>query len=287
MSASDRIPRLGWLLPLLVAGGWLVIWLSRPGPPAGHRLPEDRPEQPMRVATLNVRFQQERPEALVETISAGAADLLCLQENTDQIERLLRHRLGDRYPHMAFFNHPAGGGMAMLSTRPLRNVRLAANPHGWWPMLAAEIDWQGRAVQIGNVHLMPVLPDGRENWRGLWRLFMRTEPIRQREIEHFYHQFDPDRPMVLAGDFNSVASLSAGRFLADQGLIDSYRSAAPQAEPEPTWGWRYRGVHWRYRIDFIFHTRDLNTLDSRVVPCDASDHDMVVSAISAGNGSRN
>jgi len=35
----------------------------------------------------------------------------------------------------------------------------------------------------------------------------------------------------------------------------------------------------KFRFDYIFPSRDIRTLESRIVPSDASDHDLVVSRL--------
>src|SRR5262245_13466833 len=78
----------------------------------------------IRVMTYNVNFGIPGDAPTVEAIAAGRADVVFLQETTEEWEEALRAELAATYPRM-FFRHWGGaGGLGVLSRLPLRTTEM-------------------------------------------------------------------------------------------------------------------------------------------------------------------
>ncbi len=232
------------------------------------------------VATFNMNWGNVDLDDTVEIIRRSGADVVCMQETNAASERRIRRRLARLYPHMEFRRGGAfSDGFAVLSKTPLARVRMIPARHGFFGTLVAETRLMGRRVQFASVHLEPVYPRNNEGFLGMIGVFLRTEEIHRREIAHIYSNLERDVPTVIAGDMNSVSFGSAPLFLAARGFTDSFASVTKDADRRVTWRWTYQGRKYRFRIDYVFHSADFVTLRSRIVPCESSDHHMVVSAL--------
>ena len=121
------------------------------------------------------------------------------------------------------------------------------------------------AVQVLNVHLRP--PSGE-----LLSIAMgggRLGEIHQREIEALLSKAEPDKPVLVVGDFNEPEGWPATRWLMDQG----YESAFSRLDPRPgTCCVRFAGLEMFVAVDHMFHTRRLTCTDAAVIAEDTSDH---------------
>jgi endonuclease/exonuclease/phosphatase (EEP) superfamily protein YafD len=61
--------------------------------------------------------------------------------------------------------------------------------------------------------------------------------------------------------------------------VDSFASVHAAPEDHPTWRWPTKIGEARLRIDYIFHTPSLSTVDSQVIKAEGSDHYLVVSQL--------
>lgn len=137
----------------------------------------------------------------------------------------------------------------------------------------------GRNVHVANVHLFPIVPRRNEGLGGLIGLLVRTEGIRANEIKHICANLPAKGPVLIVGDFNSTSQMRAYRYLTGRKYVNSFASVTPRADKHVTWGWRYRGVDWQFRIDHIFHSPHVETVASRIVKSAASDHLLLVSTL--------
>ncbi len=246
--------------------------------PAG-RPPPARPGGPatrFAVATYNINYGNPNLPLVVKTIRKARADLVCLQETNARSERHLRRHLARRYRHMAFHRGPAGSGFALLSRSPLRSVKYVPPKYGRFGMCKATVKLGGRWVQVATVHLCPVIPRPNES---LLTTMLRTEVIRAKEIVHVHKQLSTRLPVILAGDFNSLSGLTAPVYVQTRGFVDSFASVTKDADKHVTWHWPYRGVDWRFRLDYIFHASAMKTRASRIIRSKASDHYLLVSIL--------
>jgi endonuclease/exonuclease/phosphatase family metal-dependent hydrolase len=241
--------------------------------------PVSQPTTQFVIATYNIYFGNTNLPGVVEAIRKSQADLVCLQETNRQSEAFLRRQLGGQYKHMVFQNAPAAGGFGFLSVLPLREVRYYPRKHGPFGMFTARVKLAGVETCVTNLHLMPVMPQPNRN---VLAVLLESEGVRAREIEYFRGLLPPKMPLILAGDLNSISSMSAPTFLRNNGLVDSFASVTPEPDGHITWQGTHTGRSWKHRIDYIFHSGEFRTAASRVLQMAGSDHYAVVSTLAAG-----
>jgi endonuclease/exonuclease/phosphatase (EEP) superfamily protein YafD len=165
------------------------------------------------LMTYNVNYANPDPDRSIDAIAAADADVVLLQEITDDWRARLVKRLGRQYPHQAF--HPArAGGLAVLSKREVRSDELLPPPPGaFFPAERLVVTSPLGDVQILHVHLRPNVDGG--DWIRGWQT---TPPVRRREIETYFPRLTAGIPTIIAGDFNELPSGLAVAFLAQHGF---------------------------------------------------------------------
>jgi exodeoxyribonuclease-3 len=229
----------------------------------------------VRVVTWNVNSLRLRLDLVERLVAELRPDLLCLQEIkvTDELFPLESCRaLG--FDHVAFHGMKGYNGVALLSRRPLLNIR----SHSWCGKddrrhLGAELE-DGTAVHCLYVPAGGDIPDPDTNPKFAHKLdFLRAL------TEWAAAELRPDAPAILAGDFN-IAPLendvwshkqlldvvshtpveveALTRLQATVPLIDAVRHFVPETEKLYTW-WSYRSPDWTRndrgrRLDHIWVT---------------------------------
>ena len=243
---------------------------------AGCGQPAEAPSGPhFAVMTYNVNFGMPGAEQAVAAIDEADCDIVCLQETTPAWEKLLRARLGGRYPHMDFRHWRGAGGQAVLAKRPFREIDYRKPLAGWFPGWLVEADTPTGAVQVLNVHLRPPL---REDGQASVGAYFSTFGTRKDEVMELLTDVDANRPAVVAGDFNESESAPAIRWAAGEGLSDALSRFDPHSN---TWRWRVGSLTVRRRFDHILHSPHLHCLDARVLQRGQSDHLPVVATFQA------
>jgi endonuclease/exonuclease/phosphatase (EEP) superfamily protein YafD len=230
--------------------------------------PPETPTSPhFTLLSDNVNWGAAGASEVVDIIFNSRAEIICLQETTPQWESLLRSQLRTAYPHQHFRNsqNRMGGGLAFLSTTPLREVAFIPSDTGWFDAWIMQFQTSAGPVQILNVHLRPPVSD-----RGSWTSgYFNTRDDRVAELETFVAKLRPGIPTLVAGDFNDSENSPALKFLREKGMLN----ALPQFDRStPTWQWRYRGITLSRRMDHILYTPDLHCTRAEVHPTGPSDH---------------
>ena len=232
------------------------------------------------IATFNMNWGNVDLADTVRAIGSAKADLVCLQETNRESERAIREGLAREYPHMHFTSNVRySSGFAILSKTPLSGVRLLEPGFGFFGTLLADVELGGRRTRVASVHLEPIVPRGGEGAAGVLALFLKTEGLHLKEIRRIAAELPGEAPAIVAGDMNSASFGSAPRFLKERGFVDSFAAVTPNPDAHTTWHWKYAGTDWRFRIDYVFHSRGMRTLESRIVEAPSSDHKVVVSRL--------
>ena len=242
------------------------------------------------VATYNINYGNVDLGVVVSTIHKAQADLACLQETNAASQRYLQRSLKREYPYVRYRNdNQAAGGFAFLSKVPLNDYQYVPAKYGWFGASLCRLKLGGRDVQVANVHLQAWVPRGGGSLMGLLGQVQATERVRMKEIAYLYGKLSKTMPVIVAGDFNAPPDFGSAKYLARRGYVDSLASAGKNSKngkngkktrrPD-TWHWFWRGVQWRFCLDYIFHTRHIKTDTCRVVVSKASDHYLVVSRFS-------
>ncbi len=255
---------------------------SQPAKTSTTRPAAVRPRRCLRIATFNVLFRDIDLKAMAATAGDANADILCLQETTRRSVAALKKKLGGRYPHVKYRHGVLASGFAVFSRVPLEKVWYVKGRAAVFRTMMIDLKLDGRDVRIANVHLCPTLPRPGSNANEVLALLRRTEDRRLKEIKYIHGKLPTDRPVLVVGDFNTISTLSAARYLTGRGYTDSYAAGNLLPNFASTIRFRLGGVNVGLRIDHIFHTRDFRTLRSRILPSKGSDHSLVVSDLAWG-----
>jgi endonuclease/exonuclease/phosphatase (EEP) superfamily protein YafD len=229
------------------------------------------------VMTYNLNYANPNFDATLAAIAAADADLVLLQEVSEDWRDALTRRFAARYPYRAFHLHAKqAGGLAVLSKVPLVHDDLWPAPAGtgaWYPAERLVVTAPFGALQLLNVHLRPALD------RGSWvRGFLTTPNVRRDEIAAHWRKLDPALPTIVAGDFNEDPTGRAVDFLVSHGMT-RVRTAGPTT-------WRYQATSLgqaydllKLDIDHVMIDRRLGARDAHVRDAGTSDHRPVIVTI--------
>ncbi|MGE5548172.1 MAG: exodeoxyribonuclease III [Solirubrobacterales bacterium] len=228
----------------------------------------------MRVVTWNINSLRLRLPLLRQVVATLSPDILCLQETKvpDELFPLDDCKaLG--FAHVAFHGMKSYNGVAILSRRPIDDVRTP----GWCER--ADCRHLIAAIEGTEVHCLYVpaggdIPDPTANPKFAHKLdFLR-------EVGAWFRgSYHPGSRVILTGDFN-VAPLETdvwshkqllgvvshtpvevellGRLQAGLGWVDAVRHFVPATERLYSW-WSYRSPDWTRndrgrRLDHVWVT---------------------------------
>jgi endonuclease/exonuclease/phosphatase (EEP) superfamily protein YafD len=292
VTAADRVPRIGApMVPLLSftpqvarAAPWAALGLGlarRRGPavtaalaaaalaavtqPRAARRPQPAASGPvLRVLTINVLCGRADAEAVVALVRRTGADVLFLQELTDdEVTRLKQAGLDDLMPQK--IAELRGGslslGSGIYSRFPLREGQPLPPVCAAQPTAVLELP-SGEAVELGCVHpRSPFPPSSRGYTR--WRRELAVLPP------------PGELPRVLAGDFNATLDHAPFRGVLRLGYADAARQAGNGLTP--TWGPLGRPAV--IAIDHVLVDRRCAVLASSVHAVPGTDHRAVYAEV--------
>ncbi len=229
----------------------------------------------LRVATFNTLVHTPDIQHIEALVAAADPDVLLLQEIFPERQQELLGALSDRYPYSWFGDGRLVGGVGVLSSFPVADVRevAGATPHAR-PTAVVHLDVDGRAVQAVALHLTsPCLSCG----DSLSARLDAEAAARAAEIEAVLAALDPDVPAVVAGDFNSTDRSGPYRQLVEVGFED------PHAEVGvgPGFTWPADAPQPWLRVDWVL-VRGLESVRSTVGDAGPSDHRPVIVDLSFG-----
>jgi endonuclease/exonuclease/phosphatase (EEP) superfamily protein YafD len=247
LAGADRLRFAeAWAVPLLsftpqvAAGAWVSALLLRGAGPAAaaavagaaltaavgpRAVPCRQPAAAgpvLRVLTANLLAGRAVAEVVVELAARTHADVLFVQELTDDAEAGLRRAgLGDLLPYRVTQQIPNGARGSIYARYPLRGQSPGTPPSA--ARCAARLDLpSGQFVQLACIHAAPPkrpwFPDTTARWRS--QLSALPAPA--------------DSPRILAGDFNATLDHAQFRRLLRRGYADAASQAGNGLSP--TWG---------------------------------------------------
>ncbi len=175
----------------------------------------------LRVLTFNAYFGLADAKVVVERVRQLDADVLMLQELTeDAVTRLKLAGLDDLLPYTQLELRGGSHGSGIYSRFPLREGPYMPPTLMAQPTALAELPGGG-SVELVCVH--PCAP-GLRRWGGAaqWRQELAVLPP------------PGERPRVLAGDFNATLDHAAFRDVLSLGYADAGRQSGQALVP--TWG---------------------------------------------------
>jgi endonuclease/exonuclease/phosphatase family metal-dependent hydrolase len=238
--------------------------------------------QSIRIATYNLNWANHRGDQVLDAIGTADPDLICFQETTVQSEAFLRSRLSKTHPHFHAVGHQgqyAAERFALASKIELAELSFVPPAAGLFGFYSAKLQFAGEVIHVVNVHLAPVLLGRGSGIRDAMAALSSTEEIHRAEIAAIAEVIDPQRPTIIAGDFNSLSTFNAPRKLVELGFVDAYASVHEDADNHATWHWPTRQLPLALRIDYIFHTRHFVTSEATIIRREGSDHTLVVAEL--------
>ncbi|MBL8121262.1 endonuclease/exonuclease/phosphatase family protein [Candidatus Saccharibacteria bacterium] len=234
----------------------------------------------LKLLQWNVWYK-ENAENILKFIGQIDADVVCLQELTQDsstnpkidIPALIGELGYESHYFQTLTEKNCTMGNAIFSKHPLTNKSIiythrgkdlpsydasyADEPRAY---LEADIHVANRILHVGSVHLS-------------YCHAFKPSPQRQQENDTFVKAVSRhDQSLIFSGDFNAVPENEL-----IQSLNKQFKHAGPDFS-EKTWttkpfsydGFDTNTLDWR--LDYVFCTRDIKILSSRIIPTDFSDH---------------
>jgi endonuclease/exonuclease/phosphatase family metal-dependent hydrolase len=220
----------------------------------------------LRVLTANLYFGRADAEVIVARVRQAGADVLFLQELTeDAVTRLKQAGLEDLMPFALLELRGGSRGSGIYSRFPLSEGPPLAPTHMAQPSALLELPG-GDAVELVCVH--PVTPRLGRGGAARWREELAVLPP------------PGELPRVLAGDFNATLDHAAFRDVLRLGYADAAQQAGNALTP--TWGPPGRGAV--LTLDHVLVDRSCAVLACSVHVLPGSDHQAVYAEIQLPEG---
>ena len=268
-----RLVKIILLLGLLGLLAWLALWL----------FPVTRPRGDTRVSLvswnvhgLHAETGENTSSLVLESLKSIEADVMFFQEfpvaRTGSRMREQLRALGYPYEELFVYDHAQtesySMGMAIYSRHPIvSRAEFPLVPVLEGRLLATvEVEVEGRALRLGMVHFpnSDIHAYGKRAMLGSEMVGENQRTIQARALLEVLRPWR-DGALVLAGDFNTFPLSSAWRLMRGE-YLDAF--------PFTHWGdgtFRIR-ENLDVKIDHVFHTRRVRSLEAKVLPLAGSDH---------------
>jgi len=224
------------------------------------------------VMTYNVGNGLARPDRLASALRSSGAGVIGLQELDQSQSRALEGSLSEEYPYQILL--PGGfEGMGLLSRYPATSAEVISLP--LTADLICTLDLEGRKVTIIVAHPPPPISFSGMGFGG------RTEARIRRVIE----AATSAPPSVILGDLNAASWQKTCCQLRGVGLLDAFAAAGRgrgSTLPVRLGRWRRLEAVNRIlmglpllplvRVDYIWHTSDIQALGAWLGDDAGSDH---------------
>lgn len=223
----------------------------------------------MRITTWNVNSVKQRLAQLLAFLKEAEPDVICLQETKSMDEAFPRLEIEDAGYNVAVHGQKAFNGVAILSKRPLEDVRRGLpggddDPQARY--IEGVVPTSSGVVRVGSIYLPNGNPVGTDK-------FAYKLSWMDRLAAHARELLELEEPLVLAGDYNIIPEPadardpalwtndalflpdSRGRFrgLLNLGLTDGVRAC--DERPQTYTFWDYQAGAWQrnqgIRIDHL------------------------------------
>ncbi len=247
--AALRRPRSAMLggLGALVLAATFAAWF----------LPSPARQTPgaIKVIAFNVNTANDRHDAVADFLLAESADIVLLQEISQEWTRSLA-RLRGAYPHRIEIPRGDNFGIGVYSKLPLLEAERQAFSEFEVPWLSWTVERDGIRYRFAGVHTVPPISAKDSALRNAHLGAVRDWVLQQ-----------PDIPTVVLGDLNvTIFSPWLAGFLRDARLHDTAKGFGLR----PTWMVAFPPA--AIAIDQILATRHLAATARRIGPPLGSDH---------------
>ncbi|MBN1920090.1 MAG: endonuclease/exonuclease/phosphatase family protein [Anaerolineae bacterium] len=226
----------------------------------------------VRATTFNLRYEYYEPADLSATILAQGADLVAVQEVAPSVMSDLAAMLKPQFPYVI----PASSlsDLALFSRYPIIDSEWFHPAGDGRGALYAVIAVEGQFWHIFVVHPLPAGIAWLGNTLIPVGLYYGNLEAQMVDVLARAHGLEP---VIVLGDFNMAEHSRAYRLISHQ-LTDSFHEAGQGwgfTFPQDVWidGWQIPGPF--VRLDYIFHSADLQASHAEVVCRGASDHCLV------------
>lgn len=265
----------------LIFGVSTTIWAWLWGGLFMPRFPQTPAAGPtLTVMTYNVLGFNFDSQAVLSTLRAANADVVGLQELNPEIASAIERELSEEYPYQWLAPEPGVTGGGLISRYPFERVSAAPLDTVHWvsPPMAVALDVQEHVVTLVRFHAFAQ--------PGVWR-----EREQQAALLAEYARAHAG-PLAFVGDLNATDQNTAYHLVAHT-LRDAWREAGwgfghtfPGADTHvspgssrPNLG-AFAVPAWLVRVDFIFHSDELITLDAQLGLFDGlSDHRPMIATL--------
>jgi vancomycin resistance protein VanJ len=264
-------------LVLIVAAGagvvfylWGGLFLPRPAP--------DASGQTLTLLSYNLLGYNFDSRGAVQVIHDSGADLVALNELNPQNAQAIERELATFYPYRWLQARPGVTGSGILSKFPF--TRIEPRPlrvPGWiGEPMAIELEAGRRKLALVGFHAASRPSDFRER------------ELQARALADFARAYGG--PVILAGDLNATDQNLAYALVTAQ-ASDVWREVGRgfghtfPGPPTPDSGGSrpvLLGVpvpQWLVRIDYVFHSKELEAVDARLTESGGSDHRGVIATL--------
>lgn len=260
----------------------------------------------MKIASFNANGIRARRVVIEQWLEKEHPDILCLQETKVPDKDFPLEAFIDHHYHCAFRGEKGYNGVAIISRRPLQQVRFGFG-EGEPPEDTRLISARAGAIKVVNTYVPQGGVPESEKFRHKLDFFVRLR-------EYFERCFDPSTAVVWVGDFNVAPEpidvydpealrgsvgfhpeeqAALGR-VKEWGFADVFRRHQPGGGEYTFWDYRVprameRGLGWR--IDHIWGSASAASRSQRAwidrsarrLP-KPSDHTFIVAEFDFGDG---
>ncbi|MDR1681828.1 MAG: endonuclease/exonuclease/phosphatase family protein [Candidatus Symbiothrix sp.] len=255
-----------------------------------HNRTKNLPENCVKMLTYNTmslgrhhRHTKSDPNPILQYIVEQDPDILCLQEYVAgwnlpeaEIRRILKSM-----PY--FCTYP--NGLALFSKFPILSSRKIPIESNFNSSMLAELDVNGRKLTLINNHLESnkISADERNEYYDLtkdwdkdrwesftYRMYQRLNPafqLRAKQAVTIRRLIDESKNpyIIVCGDFNDTP-ISYSRRVIKGDLVDAF------VESGSGMGISFNSNRFLFRIDYIFHSKNIKSYNCTVGKLKASDH---------------
>ncbi|MEM7532385.1 MAG: endonuclease/exonuclease/phosphatase family protein [Chloroflexota bacterium] len=249
------------------------------------KVQQNQPESSLKVLTFNLGPGQARPHQVLEAIRKHDADIVALQELTFYTAKLFREELVGEYPYMiTTYRHTT----ALLSRYPILWNDWVYRPDMSRAFIHATIEWEEQQLQVLSAHPRAPMIDWGLNRRLPIRvpiplprgIYDKLTRMRIHQIADYAETLPA--PVIIMGDFNTSSQTDAYTRMTET-FVDAHFAAGYGFDfsfPNNLRISRYPVPMPFVKIDYIFHSRDFETLMSQTVCYEGSDHCLVYAELS-------
>lgn len=238
------------------------------------------------VMSYNLLVYNKSPADAVAALRASQADVIAMQELSVGVADAIKHDLAGVYPYQLLDAHTNDSGMGVISRYPIRLT--GEQLTGGWigrPQVIA-LDYDATTITLINLHNVS-FPFDETNWRPVIEWSSRERERQAQQIVDFAKTHAG--PLIVCGDFNT-AELSVAHTILTSKLHDSWREAGfgfghtfPGGNNPQNSRLEIAGIaapEWLVRIDYVFHSDELQALTARIGPWDGnSDHRPIIAEL--------